>query len=141
MGVIATKYITLSNRYVGYNDDGNFIQPHVIRMMIFEKLKLPNVEQFVNGADITITEDEIKAFLDKKFEEENPELKKRIEMPKKSSGSINLGKASIESIISSTDRFKDELEAGRYYFEPYSLQYFKTYTSILKEKCKTLFSV
>ena len=78
MGVIATKYITLSNRYAGYNDDGNFIQPHVIGMMVFDELKLPRIEEFVNGANITITEDEIKKFLDKKFEEENPELKKRM---------------------------------------------------------------
>ncbi len=141
MGVIATKYISLPNRYAGYNDDGNFIQPHVIGMMLFDELKLSKVEEFVNGASITITEDEIKEFLDKKFEEENPELKKRMETPRKSTGIINLGKASVDAIISSTERFKDKLEAGRYYFEPYSLQYFKTYTSILKEKCQTLLSV
>ena len=35
-----------------------------------------------------------------------------MEMPRKSSGIINLGKASVDAIISSTERFKDELEAG-----------------------------
>ena len=34
MEVTVTKYITLPNRYAGYNDDGNFIQPHVISMMM-----------------------------------------------------------------------------------------------------------
>lgn len=63
MGVRATKYITLSNRSAGYNDEGNFIKPHVIRMMLFDELKLLKIEEFVNGASITITEDEIKNFL------------------------------------------------------------------------------
>lgn len=30
---------------------------------------------------------------------------------------------------------------GRYLFDAYSLEYFKIYTSILKEKCKTLFEI
>lgn len=141
MGVSAAKYITLSNRCEGYNNDGNFIEPHVIGMMVFDELKLPRIEEFVNGANITITEDEIKEFLDKKFEEENPELIKRMETPRKSTGIINLCKASVDAIITSTERLKDELEAGRYYFEPYSLKYYKEYISILKEKLQTLFAV
>ena len=141
MGVKVAKYITLSSRCAEYGDDGYFIEPHIIGMMLFDELKLANVEEFVNGASITITEDEIKEFLDKKFEEENPELKKRMEVPRKTSGIINLGKASVDAIISSTERYIDELGAARYYFEPYSLQYFKTYTSILKEKCQTLCSI
>lgn len=110
MGVIATKYISLPNKYAGYNDDGNFIQPHVIGMMLFDELKLPRIEKFVNGARITITEDEIKEFLSKKMDD-------------------------------SVRKMKNMTTASRYYFEPYSLQYFKTYTSILKEKCQTLLSV
>lgn len=141
MGVKVTKYINISSRCTEYGNDGYFIEPHIIGMMLFDELKLPKVEEFVNGANITITADEIKEFLDKKFEEENPELKRRMETPRKTSSIINLGKASVDAIISSAERFKDELSAARYYFEPYSLQYFKTYTSILKEKCQTLCSV
>ncbi len=141
MGVKVTKYITLSSRYAEYGDDGYFIEPQIIEMMLFDELRLKNVEEFVNGANITITENEIKEFLEKKLEEENPKLKKRMEAPRQTSSIINLGKASAEAIISSLERFKDELSAVRYYFEPYSLQYFKIYTSILKEKCQTLCSV
>lgn len=137
MGVIATKYITLSNRYAGYNDDGNFIQPHVIRMMLFDELKLPNVEEFVKEANITITEDEIKEFLSKKMDEEQPGLKQKLEEEMKTSSTITFTsdeKENQRKIDASVRKMKDMRTASRYYFEPYSLQYFKTYTSILKEK-------
>ena len=39
------------------------------------------------------------------------------------------------------EKMKDMFTASKYYFEPYSLQYFKRYTTILKEKCRTLCSV
>ena len=142
MGVNISKYIDLQSRYEKYGEDGYFIEPHIIEMMLFDELELSNVEEFINGANITITEEEIKKFLNKKFEEENPELKKRIETPSKTSGRINLGEASsIEKIKSSAERFNDEIKGARYHFEPYSLQYFKIYTSILKKKCTTLLSV
>lgn len=139
MGVIVTKYITLSNRYAGYNDDGNFIQPHVIRMMIFDELKLPKIEQYVNGASITITEDEIEEFLNKKMDEEQPGLKVIFEREMKITGEITCdGEVDNEKRL---EGMKSLLGSSRYYFEPYSLQYFKTYVSILKEKCQTLLSV
>ena len=70
MGVKVTKYITLSSRCAEYGDDGYFIELQIIEMMLFDELKLKNIEEFVNGANITITENEIKEFLEKKFEEE-----------------------------------------------------------------------
>lgn len=143
MEVKATNYVTLANNSAGYSDDEKYISPNIIGLILFDALKIKNVEEFVNEANITVTEEEIKEFLSKKFEEENPELKKRMEAPRKSSSMIKLGlgKDSIERIKSSSQRFMDELEAAKYYFEPYSLQYFKIYTSILKEKLQTLFSV
>lgn len=144
MGVIATKYISLPNRYAGYNDDGNFIQPHVIGMMLFDELKLSKVEEFVNGASITITEDEIKEFLSKKMDEEQPGLKQKLGEEMKTSSIITFTsdeKENQRKIDASVRKMKDMATASRYYFEPYSLQYFKIYTSILKEKLQTLLSV
>lgn len=144
MGVIATKYITLSNRYAGYNDDGNFIQPHVIEMMIFDEVKLPKIEEFVNGADITITEDEIREFLDKKMDEEQPGLKQKLKEEMKTNSIIVFTSDEEENkrkIKDSTEKMKDIGTASRYYFEPYSFHYFKIYISILKEKLQALFSV
>ncbi len=144
MEVTVTKYITLPNRYAGYNDDGNFIQPHVISMMIFDELKLQNIKEFVNEANITIIEDEIKDFLGKKMDEEQPGLKQRLEEEMKTSSIITFTSNEEENkrkIDASTKKMMDMATASRYYFEPYSLQYFRTYTSILKEKCQTLLSV
>lgn len=145
MGVIVTKYITLSNRFAGYNDDGNFISPHVIGMMIFDELKLPKIEEFVKEASITITEDEIKEFLSKKMDEEQPGLKQKLKAEMENSSSIIHFTADKEENQrkrkASTEKMKDMATASRYYFEPYSLQYFRTYTSILKEKLQTLLSV
>ncbi len=134
MGVIATKYITLSNRYAGYNDDGNFIQPHVIEMMIFDELKLPKIKEFVNEADITIIGDEIEEFLNKKMVEEQHGLKAMFEMEMQ----ITDGEVDKEKCL---EAMKSLLGSSRYYFEPYSLKYFKIYTSRLKEKLQSLFSV
>ena len=106
MGVKVAKYITLSERCTEYGDDGYFIEPHIIEMMLFDELKLKNVEEFVNETSITITENEISDFLQKHIE-----------------------------------KMKDMFTDSKYYFEPYSLQYFKRYTTILKEKCRTLCSV
>lgn len=141
MSVKVAKYINLQSRYYEYGEDGYFIKPYIIRMMLFDELKLANVEDFLKGAEITITEEEVKEFLDEKFEEENPELKRRMEAPRTISSIMNLCKIPIQEIKSSAERFKDEMSAGRYHFEQYSLQYFKTYTFILREKCQTLLSV
>lgn len=144
MGVKVTKYINISSRCAEYGDDGYFIKPHIIKMMLFDELKLSNVEEFVNGASITITEDEIKDFLDKKMDEEQPGLKQKLKEEMKTSSKITLTCDEEEfqrQMKASNEKMKDIATASRYYFEPYSLQYFRTYTSILKEKCQTLFSV
>ena len=44
-------------------------------------------------------------------------------------------------IDASVEKMKDMVTASKYYFEPYSLKYFKTYVSILKKKCSALFDV
>ena len=49
---------------------------------------------------------------------------------------ITLTLEEIENFL--VDRLKDD---SKYYYEPYSLQYFKNYVSILKEKCETLFDI
>lgn len=144
MGAKVAEYINIASRCAEYGDDGNFIEPHIIGMMLFDELKLANVEEFVNGASITISEDEIKEFLDKKMDEEQPNLKQKLKEEMKTSSIITFTSDAEENqrkIDASIEKMKDMATASRYYFEPYSLQYFKTYISILKEKCQTLCSV
>lgn len=144
MELSVTKYITLPNSDAQYKDDENFIKPYIIKMMLFDELKLSNVGEFVNNASITITEDEIKDFLSKKMDEEQPGLKQRLEEKMKTGSQITLTddeEGFEKKMKASSEKMKDMATAYSYYFEPYSLQYFKTYTSILKEKCQTLLSV
>lgn len=144
MGVKVARHINISNRCAEYGDDGYFIEPHIIGMMLFDELKLPKVEEFVNGASITITEDEIKEFLSKKMDEEQPGLKQKLGEEMKTSSIISFTsdeKENRRKIDASIRKMKDMTTAYRYYFEPYSLQYFKIYTSRLREKVQSLFSV
>ena len=127
-------------RYNIYEENGCYMEPHTIHRMIVDELKLSmpfrNIKEFVNICEISITENEIRDFLDKRMTEEEPTLKK----PYKPISSNPL-EWTEEDIHKGSETFNTAVLKGRYRFEPYSLQYFKTYTSILKEKCKTLFEI
>lgn len=135
MSIKVEKYIDLPKRYEKYGDEGYFIPPHIIQKILFDKLKLSDAEQFVNEASITITEDEIKEFLDKSKNKKESDLKQKLEKQLeilKHSCYDEKEVCKLVDCMTTTDKYS---------FEPYSLQYFKTYTFILKEKCQTLFSV
>ena len=82
MGIKIDKYVDLLSRYAIYGENGYFIDPFIIHTILIDELKLnmsfSEMEKFVNKASITITEDEIKAFLDKKMDEEEPLILKEI---------------------------------------------------------------
>lgn len=102
--------------------------------------KFDDIISEVNSAQIIVTEEQITEFLEKKFEEENSELKKRIESSKpKRSG--NIAKWTDEDIKASSQEFIDGISALRYYFEPYTLEYFKRYSNIVRNKALLLLNV
>lgn len=102
-----------------------------------------DIKNFVKNASVNITSEQIVEFLNTTFEQENPELKKRIDNRNKSpkSSEILFGKEQIEHIINSRQKFIDDIEASRYAFTPYSLEYFKKYIAILKTKTLLLLSI
>lgn len=138
------KYIDLLSRYGIYGENGYYIDSHIIHRMVVDELRLSmsfkDIEEFVNTCEITITEDEIKDFLDKKMDEEEPTLRKELEKTYKPISSNPL-EWTEEDIHREARAFGTAILKSRYRFEPYSLQYFKNYISILKEKCKTLFEI
>lgn len=97
------------------------------------------IKDSVTQCNIFVDDNQIEEYLNKKFEIENLDLKQRIESkePKRGS-SINFDQANLEDIRNSSQEFIDGLEAQRYAFSPYTLEYFKTYVSILKRKISTL---
>lgn len=144
MSVSVSKYVDLLSRYSIYGENGYYIDSHIIHKIVVNELQLSmsfkDIEEFVNNCEISIEEDEIKDFLDKKMDEDEPTLRKELEKPYRP-----LSSNPLEWTKDAIDREKKTFETAilkeRYRFEPYSLQYFKIYTSILKEKCKTLFII
>lgn len=138
------KFIDLDSRYAIYGENGYYIDPFIIQMAIVDNLNLAmsytEIEEFIRIAAITLTSKQIKEYLEQKLVEENPELKKRIEKPK-SKRNNNIAELTDQDINNSSQEFIDNLCVARYYFEPYSLEYFNTYISILKVKCQTLFGI
>ncbi len=102
--------------------------------------KIEDIKKEINDAQIVVSNEQIKEYLEKTFEEEDPELKKRIEKPKpKRSG--NTGKLTDEDMKAYSQEFVDGLNARRYYFEPYTLEYFKRYSNIVRNKALLLLNM
>lgn len=110
---------------------------------ILEKIlgkSLDEIKDDVNNAQIFVTKDEIEEFLERTFQEENPGLKERIENPKPRCNKP-FGEWTEQDIKDSSQRFGDEISAGRYHFEPYTLEYFNRYTTIVRNKALQLLNI
>ena len=101
---------------------------------------LEQIKSGVSNAVVKVTEEDIKKFLDEKFSEEDPELKERIENPKPRSEKRVI-EWTKEDIKEDTQRFVDELSANRYCFNSYTLEYFKRYTTIVRNKALQLINI
>ena len=84
---------------------------------------IEEIKNDVKNANVTISEEEIKGFLD--LELDKNKLRKDIEDENR-------------RLPKQTTRFIDDLLYSKYSYEPYTLVYFKKYTSVLKEKISTL---
>lgn len=102
-----------------------------------------DIKNFVKNASVNITSKQIVEFLNTTFEQENPELKAKIDNRKKvaPSGKILFGEEQIEYLKNSREEFTDDISASRYAFTPYSLEYFKKYAKILKSKLLLLLTI
>lgn len=102
--------------------------------------RLDNIKNEINDTQIVVSKEEITKYLEKTFEEENPKLKKRIESPK-SKKNGNIVEWTNEEIKISSQEFIDSLIAQRYYFEPDTLEYFKKYSNIVRNKALLLLNI
>lgn len=104
------------------------------------KKKLDDIKNEINNTQIIVTKEQITAYLEKKFEEEDSELKKRIESSKPKRPKNNTSWTG-EDIKVASQEFMDRLSAERYYFEPYALEYFNRYANILRNKALLLVNI
>lgn len=102
-------------------------------------MSLNDIKENIDNSNVTVTGEQIKTYLDELFEIEEPEVKKRIQDRKNQL--IDLVHLSDLDIKKMSLKFDDELVADRYYFEPYTLQYYKKYISIIKSKTLLLLSI
>ncbi len=123
---------------------------------ILEK-KICDIEDEINNAKIVVSEEQIKEYFEKKLEEENPELKKRIEKreldyeksKKKKKNDSDNEEISFRTYKPLTDKeieelsqkFADDIAIERYQFEPYTLEYFNKYLNIVRSKAILLLSI
>lgn len=117
------EFVDLLNNYAIYGENGYYIEPLVMTKIIVDNLHLSmsynGIIEFIKDAKVTVTEAQVKEYLDKKFELENLELKQKIEV--------------------ATEDFGDELCTSKNSFDSYSLEYFRKYVDILKDKSLKLF--
>mgnify|MGYP003291241839 CR=1 FL=1 len=93
---------------------------------------------------IVVSAEQIVEYLNNKFEDEEPEVKARLENPKPSkplSDKIEFNKILIEDIEESKQGFADRLTAARYGFDSYTLNYFNKYSNIVRNKAKKILGI
>lgn len=94
------------------------------------------LERFIEECEISVTEDEIKKFLDKKRSENYIGLKVN---SKNNGSSILIQEDTTSEELEKT--VKDALNYQCCSFDPYTLEYFKKYVAILKVKCLNLLEI
>lgn len=128
-------------------EDIKYYEPRIIITILEDILgkDLNTIKSDIEGLKITIDKQQIVDFLDKTFEEEEPEVKARLENPKPRKPRENDGSIwtpwTDEEIKESSQHFGDELTAARYGFDPYTLDYFHKYSNIVRNKAKKILDI
>lgn len=144
--IIISKYVDFEKQEALVGENWPYISPSLITHILVNELKLGlsynELKDYCKKLNITLTEDEIKTYLNNKFEENDLLLKQRIEGYKKvESKPKNAVKLTQEEIEQSSLKFIDEINASKYSYESYTLEYYKRYTTILKSKIILFFSL
>ena len=134
--------IQMEHYFTNMENNSHYYNPKIMITILEDifKRNIFDIERKIDSCYIHVNEDDIKDFLEQKLIEEDFELKQRIEAPKKKRSS-NLAYWTKEDVENSSQEFIDELSMQRYTFEPYTLEYFIRYTSIVRNKINELISI
>ena len=99
-----------------------------------------DIKKEIDENKIVVTREQIEKYLEQKLIEEDPELKERIENPKPKRTS-NITKWTKQDIEDSSQEFVDGLSIQRYRFEPFTLEYYNKYTTIIRNKVNLLLNI
>lgn len=124
-------------------EDTKYYEPRIIITILEDILgkDLSTIKSDIEELKITIDKQQIEDFLDKTFEEEEPEVKERLENPKPRKRSNNIVEWTEQDIQESTQHFGDRLTAARYGFDSFTLDYFHKYSSIVRKKAKKILDI
>lgn len=93
------------------------------------------IKESVDSFKIVVSSEEIECFLKQKLVEDDPLLKKRIDSYSK------FDNRALDDILGASLEFNDRISYSKYCFEPFSLEYFETYTTILRKKLFVLLNI
>lgn len=129
------------NEYFNDEED-TYYDSRIIRDILESVLNksMDEIKEEIDNCAVTLSEKEIKEFLDKTLLEENPELSKRVNSPRKKISS-NVLEWTEEDKKNIVQEFSDNLSLSRYSFDPYTLKYFEKYISILRNKILLLLTI
>lgn len=122
-----------------YFSNQKFYDPKIIITIIEDITGKPfkQIKEDINNQKVTVTKEQIKEYLEKKFTEEESETKKRIENyqhQEKTNTENWLQQEQDLNILRQSQEIFDHIIAAKYDFDPYTLEYFKKYTAIVKRK-------
>ena len=120
-----------------YFTNQKIYDPRIIITIIEDITGKPfrQIKEDINNQKITVTKEQIKEYLEKKFIEEEPETKKRIEAKQQDLYNPNWQEEEQNiKALSISQEFVDHIIAAKYDFDPYTIEYFKKYTAIVKRK-------
>ena len=119
-----------------------YFDPKMIIDMLQEELGLSyqDIIKHLNNATVIVKERDIKRFLDSKYYDEKPGVKEKVEtLNNRLKNRKKYGLINNPNYFS--EKFSLYVDFDKYKFEPYTLEYFKNYISILRNKCDTLLKI
>ena len=126
-----TDFVDLINNNALYGKRGDYISSLIMTSIIPKMVNIGMSTEYTRNICVHVTEEDIRDYLDRKFSVDNKEIKERI--AKRKTMSNNILNDSLDYSKERAQRFTDDIVASRYSFNPYTLEYFKKYISILAE--------
>lgn len=137
------NYVDLVARYALLGENGYYIDPNIIGGIVVEEAGISKsfeeIKELIKNASISLSEEEIKVFLDKKMDEEHPELREKLKNRRQITR--NLAELTADDIKRDLEQFEDYQLSLRYAFFSENLQEYVTYVDNLKKKCENLLSI
>lgn len=129
------------NDYFNNSDNKYYDSKFIIKILedILDK-GIGDINSDIDNCQITVTQKQIREYLKQKLTIENPDLKYRMEHPKPKRNK-NFAEWTSEDIENASQEFADEIDYAKYDFDPYTLEYFNKYTSIVKNKIYLLLKI